>query len=97
MLKNCSFIFFKKIPAAYAYGYLHSRYDGYKTLVFDFGGGTFDVSIVDVRDGEFRVLVTGGDRWLGGADLDRVWKKFDKNIFPAQLNTINYKLYLILV
>ena len=46
-------------------------------LVFDLGGGTFDVSIVDVRDGMFRVVATGGDTRLGGEDFDdRVVKLF---------------------
>ncbi len=38
--------------------------------IYDFGGGTFDISVVDVSAGDFRVLVTGGDGWLGGDDFD---------------------------
>jgi molecular chaperone DnaK len=38
--------------------------------VFDFGGGTFDFSVVDASAGDFRVLATAGDDWLGGDDLD---------------------------
>ena len=38
--------------------------------VYDFGGGTFDFSIVDARGGDFRVLATAGDSWLGGDDFD---------------------------
>ncbi len=38
--------------------------------VYDFGGGTFDFSVVDVSAGDFRVLATAGDSWLGGDDLD---------------------------
>jgi len=38
--------------------------------IYDFGGGTFDISLVDVSSGDFRVLVTGGDSWLGGDDFD---------------------------
>ncbi|CAN1156333.1 Heat shock 70 kDa protein BIP1 [Linum perenne] len=41
-----------------------------KILVYDLGGGTFDVSIVEIEDHEFRVLVTGGDTHLGGVDFD---------------------------
>jgi len=38
--------------------------------VYDFGGGTFDFSVVDVSGGDFRVLTTTGDSWLGGDDFD---------------------------
>jgi len=38
--------------------------------VYDFGGGTFDFSVVDAEKGEFSVMATAGDSWLGGDDLD---------------------------
>ncbi len=38
--------------------------------VYDFGGGTFDFSLIDASAGDFRVIETGGDDWLGGDDLD---------------------------
>ena len=43
-----------------------------KVLVFDLGGGTFDVSILDLADGTFEVLSTSGDNALGGDDFDKV-------------------------
>ena len=43
-----------------------------KVLVFDLGGGTFDVSILDLADGTFEVLATAGDNHLGGDDFDTV-------------------------
>ncbi|MBQ7994898.1 MAG: molecular chaperone DnaK [Bacilli bacterium] len=43
-----------------------------KVLVFDLGGGTFDVSILDIGDGTFQVLSTSGDTKLGGDDWDKV-------------------------
>jgi len=52
--------------------------------IYDFGGGTFDFSIIDASGGDFRVLATTGDSWLGGDDLDQlvaeatadlVWRK----------------------
>ena len=43
-----------------------------KILVFDLGGGTFDVSILDLSDGTFEVLATAGDNHLGGDDFDNV-------------------------
>ena len=39
-------------------------------LVFDLGGGTFDVSVLEVGDGVFEVLSTSGDTQLGGDDFD---------------------------
>ena len=53
-----------------AYG-LESKKAG-KVLVFDLGGGTFDVSILDIGDGTFEVLSTSGDTKLGGDDWDKV-------------------------
>ncbi|KAL0224894.1 hypothetical protein RCL1_002806 [Eukaryota sp. TZLM3-RCL] len=44
---------------------------GKRVLVFDFGGGTLDVSICDVSSKEVTVVATGGDCYLGGADIDR--------------------------
>ena len=43
-----------------------------KVLVYDLGGGTFDVSILDLADGTFEVLATAGDNHLGGDDFDNV-------------------------
>ncbi len=39
-------------------------------LIFDFGGGTFDVCLVDIEDGIMQVKDTDGDNWLGGKNLD---------------------------
>ncbi|MCI1735423.1 MAG: molecular chaperone DnaK [Bacilli bacterium] len=55
--------------AALAYG-MDSKKSG-KILVFDLGGGTLDVSILDIGDGTFEVLATSGDTHLGGDDWDR--------------------------
>ncbi len=55
--------------AAVAYG-LTSKFEG-KALVFDLGGGTFDVSILEVESGVFQVQATGGDAVLGGEDFDQ--------------------------
>jgi len=54
--------------AALAYGFDGSK-DGI-IAVYDFGGGTFDVSVVQIRKGVYRVLSTAGDPFLGGDDLD---------------------------
>ncbi len=49
-----------------------SRKAAEKICVFDLGGGTFDVSILEVAEGVFRVISTNGDTHLGGDDFDRV-------------------------
>jgi len=54
--------------AALAYG-LH-REDAHTILVWDLGGGTFDVSILELGEGIFEVRAVGGDTWLGGDDWD---------------------------
>src|SRR5690625_673931 len=55
--------------AALAYG-LDKKGEDQKIVVFDFGGGTFDVSILELGDGVFEVLSTNGDTHLGGDDVD---------------------------
>lgn len=55
--------------AAIAYG-LDKQDKEHKILVFDLGGGTFDVSILDLDNGTFEVLSTSGDKQLGGDDFD---------------------------
>lgn len=57
--------------AALAYG-LDKTYKEQIILVYDLGGGTFDVSILDLADGTFEVLATAGDNRLGGDDFDQV-------------------------
>ena len=56
--------------ACLAYG-LDRRREGI-IAVYDFGGGTFDISILKVQDGVFQVLATNGDTHLGGDDIDRL-------------------------
>ena len=56
--------------AALAYGLENEKSE--KILVFDLGGGTFDVSILDIGDGTFEVISTAGDNHLGGDDWDQV-------------------------
>ena len=57
--------------AALAYG-MDKKDKGMKVAVFDFGGGTHDVSILEIGDGVFEVLSTNGDTHLGGDDFDQV-------------------------
>ncbi|CAI0374905.1 unnamed protein product [Linum tenue] len=66
--------------AALAYG-LNNRARFRNVLVYDLGGGTFDVSVMQIEDGVFEVLATGGDTHLGGGDFDqRVMEYFIKLI-----------------
>jgi len=67
--------------AALAYGLEKSSSEEKNVLVFDLGGGTFDVSLLSITDGVFEVLATNGDTHLGGEDFDqRVMAYFMKLI-----------------
>ncbi|MGB3695100.1 MAG: molecular chaperone DnaK [Spirulinaceae cyanobacterium] len=58
-------------PTAASLAYGLDKQDNETILVFDLGGGTFDVSILEVGDGVFEVLATSGDTHLGGDDFDK--------------------------
>lgn len=57
--------------AALAYGLDKDKKDGKTVAVYDLGGGTFDVSILEIDDGVFEVKATNGDTFLGGEDFDK--------------------------
>ena len=57
-------------PTAAALAYGMEKKDGKTIVVYDLGGGTFDVSILEIGDGVFEVKATNGDTFLGGADFD---------------------------
>jgi len=57
-------------PTAAALAYGLDKNDGKKIAVYDLGGGTFDVSILEIGDGVFEVKATNGDTFLGGEDFD---------------------------
>jgi len=57
--------------AALAYGLDKNKAKEKKIAVYDFGGGTFDISILELGDGVFEVLSTNGDTQLGGDDIDQ--------------------------
>lgn len=69
--------------AALAYG-LDKTEEDEKVLVFDLGGGTFDVSILELGDGVFEVLSTSGDNNLGGDDFDNAIVEFLISEFKAE-------------
>ena len=58
-------------PTAAALAYGMDKEEDQKIMVFDLGGGTFDVSILEISDGVFEVLATNGDTRLGGDDFDQ--------------------------
>ena len=59
-------------PTAAALAFGMDKEENQKVMVFDLGGGTFDVSILDISDGVFEVLATNGNNRLGGDDFDKV-------------------------
>ncbi len=58
-------------PTAAALAYGLDKEDSHKILVYDLGGGTFDVSLLEIGDGVFEVLATNGNTRLGGDDFDQ--------------------------
>jgi heat shock protein 1/8 len=68
---ECEKIINEPTAACMCYGF-DKKNDGEKVLIFDLGGGTFDVSILALHGGIFEVLSTSGDTHLGGEDFDNV-------------------------
>ena len=58
-------------PTAASLAYGLDKEDSHTSLVYDLGGGTFDVSLLEIGDGVFEVLATNGDTHLGGDDFDQ--------------------------
>ena len=69
--------------AALAYG-LDKKQDDVKIAVYDLGGGTFDISILELGDGVFEVKSTNGDTHLGGDDFDHVLIDYMAEAFKAE-------------
>lgn len=75
--------------AALSYGFDNLKDDEDKTLlIYDFGGGTFDLSILTAAGGQFVETGAGGDRWLGGDDIDAILSDYVKEQIEQQ-NGIN--------
>lgn len=71
-------------PTAAALAYGLDKEKAEKILVFDLGGGTFDVSILDIGDGTFEVVSTAGDNHLGGDDWDHIVATWIKDEIKRQ-------------
>merc|ERR1719230_691443 len=70
--------------AAIAYGLQNKSDDEQTVLIFDLGGGTFDVTLLNIDDGVFEVLATAGDTHLGGEDFDNRLVDFCVNDFKRK-------------
>ncbi len=68
--------------AALAYGYGEGKRE--RVAIYDFGGGTFDISILELRDNIFQVVSTAGDSYLGGDDVDYRIVSMILNAFEKQ-------------
>lgn len=71
--------------AAYAYGF-HKNPEG-TYMVYDLGGGTFDVSILNMQQGILQVIAIGGDNMLGGDDIDHLIAEYIANELKTSLNS----------
>ena len=71
-------------PTAASLAYGLDKKKNEKIAVYDFGGGTFDISILDIGDGVFEVKATNGDTHLGGDDLDQAIMRWLIEDFKAQ-------------
>lgn len=71
--------------AAYAYG-LNNKTEG-SYLVYDLGGGTFDVSVLNMHNGVLQVIATGGDNMLGGDDIDMLVANYLADNLKCNINS----------
>jgi len=71
-------------PTAASLAYGLDKKKNEKIAVYDFGGGTFDISVLDIGDGVFEVKATNGDTHLGGDDLDQAIMKWMIDSFKAE-------------
>ena len=58
----------------------------FSIAVYDLGGGTFDISILEIQKGVFEVKSTNGDTLLGGEDFDNVLLKYLVGVFKQEVN-----------
>ena len=84
-------------PTAAAIAYGLNNYKEGLYVVYDLGGGTFDVSILNLKNGVFEIIATGGNNYLGGDDFDNIIMKHicKKNKIKESLLTIMEKKILL--
>ncbi|KAH0574873.1 Cytosolic heat shock protein 70 [Spironucleus salmonicida] len=83
---NCLRIINEPTAACIAYGFQRSSSKDQKIVVYDFGGGTLDCSLINLSDGVFEVIGTSGDSRLGGEDIDQKLVDFVNKEFTAKHN-----------
>lgn len=71
-------------PTAAALAYGLEKNEGKTIAVYDLGGGTFDISVLEIGDGVFEVKATNGDTFLGGADFDNIVLKYIVDEFKKE-------------
>ena len=81
-------------PTAAALAYGVDKDGGQKVMVYDLGGGTFDVSILEIEDGVFEVLATSGNNRLGGDDFDQRIIDYLVEEFKKVIETPEFYSYL---
>ena len=73
-------------PTAASLAYGLDKKGDYKIAVYDFGGGTFDITLMEVGEGVFEVLSTNGNTQLGGSDMDQALVDYIANEFEKEHN-----------
>lgn len=81
--------------AAIAYG-LDKKGGEHNILVFDLGGGTFDVSVLTIDNGVFEVVSTAGDTHLGGEDFDHRVMEYFMKLIKKKHGVSKEKVYYVL-
>ena len=76
--------FYSRTSAAIAYGLDKKKEKEKNIIVFDLGGGTFDVSLLTIDDGVFEVIATNGDTHLGGEDFDQKLIEYFIKVFKKK-------------
>jgi molecular chaperone DnaK len=66
-------------PTAAALAYGLDKKEGQRIAVYDLGGGTFDISVLEINGGVFKVRATNGDTYLGGEDFEHLCDRFHKD------------------
>ena len=86
---DCKMILCEPVASAFAYGIIHK--DNYNILVYDFGGGTLDVSLLKITDNVFEVVETSGNMHIGGLDFDKIIFNYCISVFKQNNKNFNFK------